>query len=730
MSEQLRLAERLQEKARAEERLERLVARCGSAFHLVPDTLLLASNIGYHHPVAEQARIIRMELDCSVDWLQMEPLMTALQAGWVTAASVQCRHCQPSELLTVRSSNFSGSSAENLSDLLIGVRGTSDYDIMLEFGGPFRWAAKAGTGAGCISPEATPQLCAEPASSPGFVNLYWVRTSRCCHKAPLAALPAHYIRRLIWYHCRAISPLTAEITRSGPAVNVRPSGAIDGGIDHVPCLRLPWWPEAEAFFCRPRMTDFPSATTRRDIVRFGVHLVPTGQPGSATEQSEYRVSFSRAEVVTIRQLSPIQHQTITTVKGMKNTMKDSGAAPALKSYYVKTAVLWLAQDQPSERWTGVTAGVNMVLNWLEHRLSADNIPCFFWPSVNLVAGLQPAKLEDITNTVQLMRSQMNRLLMVCCDRLYGLDIILEGGLEPLSEPQLRLRLARLLLQLAVSGGTMYRSNAPCWDHWFRVCIPALPRLSQHRLLQCQYRQKSGTCQQQCLLLQALVVAPTDLMTGMRLASLGGDMFTWPVAPLTDLLTESDLEGLLGDPAAVAAWCRQQLCRPPAERPAGLTAELDTPRGRAELLLQPELYLRALRETVPMGSAVWQREEKKMAAKWGANYKPHDTYQQCREWLEKDPRCHLESQLRRYLPELDGPTVAATARLWWQNMQHLLSGDRLREAYAAVTTRWPDRWQLVQHLIQDGTSEGKTRHRDGSRADKRHKHNSHASYGLA
>ena len=467
------------------------------------------------------------------------------------------------------------------------------------------------------------------------------------------------------------------------------------------------------------MTDFPSATTRRDIVRFGVHLVPTGQPGSATEQSEYRVSFSRAEVVTIRQLSPIQHQAIRTVKAMKNILKDSGTAPALKSYYIKTAVLWLAQDQPSDRFTGVTVGVTMVLDWLEHRLSAGNIPCFFWPSINLVAGLEAVNVKDIINTIQLMRSQANRLLMAFCVRIRPcLVTMLEDGSEPLSEPQLRHRLARLLLHLAVSEGTIYRSTAPCWEHWFRVYIPALPRLSQHRLLQYEYHQMSGTCGQQCFLLQALVVAPTDLMTGMRLTSLGGDMFTWPVTPLMELLTELDLKELLGDPAKVAAWCRQQLCRPPVERPAGLTAELDTPRGRAELLLQPELYLRAVSETVPIGRAVWQREDQKMAEKWRANFRPHTTYQQCRENLEKGLRCGLESQLRHRLPELDGPTVAATARLWRQNMQHLLSGDRLREAYTAAT-RWPDRWQLVQHLIQDGTSEGKTRHRAGSRANKQH-----------
>ena len=685
------------------------MARCGPTSHLVPDTLLVVKNIIDNYPPTHQTYITNMEMCHSVYWLQCEPLMTALQAGQTATAAVQCRHCQPSEPLTAKYRNYSGSSAECLNDLAIGRGGTSDFDVMFEFGGPLRWTA--GAGAGCISPEAAPQLCAEPTASPGFVTLYWTRTSRCSHKDPLAALPADSIRRLMWFCCRTLHSSDAYITCSGPAVNIMESGADHGGVDRVPCLRLPWWPEGEEFLSRHRVTDFPPAAVRQDICRFGVHIVPTGRPGSATEDVEYRVSFSRAEVVTIRLLSPVQHATVTTVKEMKNTMKESGAAPALKSYYVKTAVLWLAQDQPSERWTGVTAGVTMVLDWLEHRLSADNIPCFFWPSVNLLAGIETAKLEDITKTVQLMRSQMNRLLMACCDRrLFSLDTMLEGGSEPLSEPQLRLRLARRLVLVAMSQVIRYRSTAPCWEHWFGVYIPALLRLSQHRLLQRLYHKNSGTYRQQCFLLLALSVAPADLTARMQLTSLGGDIFAWPVTPLLELLTESDMNKLLGDPAAVAAWCHQQLRRPPAERPAGLTAELNTARGRAELLLQPELFLRALNEAVPTGKAGWQRVDQRTMQQWTANFRPHPTYQQCREKLEEYLSSDLEYTLRLHLPELDGPTAVATARLWRQNIQHLLSGDRLREVYTAVTTRWPDRWQLCQYLVTDDTSAGKTRRR--------------------
>ena len=356
--EQLRLA------GRNQERLQWLVTRCGTGAHLVPDSILVAHDLILHHPTAYQAGITNQVVNDAINWLWAGSCLyglTAAAAAAAAAAADQCRHCGSDRPLRALYLSRSGSGAEGLSDLLVGRGGTSDHDVMVRFNGHFRWAAVADEEPECISPEAAPQLWAKPTDSPGFVTLHWVRTTQCSHTAPLAALPPSSLRQLMWQHCRVWSAHDAEITRSGPAVNIRPADATDGGVDLVPCLRVRWWPERKVFLGRHRVTDFPTAAARRDLCRFGVHLVPTGRPGSDTEQTEYRVSFSRAEVVVVRQLSPTQHATIKVVKEMKNLLKDSGVASALKSYHVKTAVLWLTQDQPSGSWTGVTAGVQMVL---------------------------------------------------------------------------------------------------------------------------------------------------------------------------------------------------------------------------------------------------------------------------------------------------------------------------------------------------------------------------------
>ncbi|KAF0310279.1 hypothetical protein FJT64_002025 [Amphibalanus amphitrite] len=146
---------------------------------------------------------------------------------------------------------------------------------------------------------------------------------------------------------------------------------------------------------------------------------------------------------------------------------------------------------------------------------------------------------------------------------------------------------------------------------------------------------------------------------------------------------------------MATWCSQQLRRPLEERPAGLTAELDTPRGRAELLLRPELLLQALRVNAPSKMDLWRNVDRTVKNRWMSNnYRLMDTYQETREWLGRFLNHNLHNQIQHIMSEMDAASVDATAGLWRRRLQQLLSGDRLRTAYDAVTGWWPDRWEMM------------------------------------
>ncbi|KAF0306862.1 hypothetical protein FJT64_021758 [Amphibalanus amphitrite] len=679
---------------------------CRSAAHLVPDTLLVAQDLVDNHGPGRQAYITGCEVDHAVTDLVRRPLLSALAEVGAAAAAARCRHCQPRQPLRLVTSNMSGSKAEGLDDGIIGKGGTSDFDIMLEFDGPFRWAPPGAEKPADIEPRSAPQLWARPTNNAGFVTLHWVRTDRCGHEEPLEALPADSVRRLMVDYCRVM--VTGEITPTGPAVNVKRPGdkhITEGGTDFVFCLLVRgWWPA-------PVWPDGAPWDTS-----FGVHLVPTGRPGSKTEFIEYRISLSRAELLAVRQLCPGLRAAVKALKAIKNMLKESGVAigDLLKSYFIKTAALWVAQEPHGGPWTGVTDGVHRLLDWLERRLDDGVLPCFFYPAINVAAELTADQRQAIIGSLRLVREHLTPLLMACCEKRWSLDILLEGRpTEPLSERQLRLRLGRTLLREAVLAGVRFRPTAPCWESWWSDAIPYLARAAP-RLLQWYHHMMSGTHDQQCYLLMAWsVVDPADLAVGEPMTSPVGDVtVTLDVTPLTRLLTDSDLKLLLGEPAAVAAWCRR-------ERPAGLTAEPDTPRGRAELLLRPELLLRALGEAVPWVMDVWRELDRERKEAWEGNYRPPATYQRCREVLEQHLSCDLQYNLRVKLPEMDGPTVVATAGLWRRRMQQLLTGDRLRAAYDAAVGRWPDRWQLLQHyLAKDDTQATLTTHKSPNVKSKR------------
>ncbi|KAF0303893.1 hypothetical protein FJT64_024197 [Amphibalanus amphitrite] len=288
--------------------------------------------------------------------------------------------------------------------------------------------------------------------------------------------------------------------------------------------------------------------------------------------------------------------------------------------------------------------------------------------------------------------------MASCMDQYNVDQLLEGGTGPHSERELRLRLGRTLLLNAIGEGVGYRPSAPLWESWWKQTIPPLVRTAP-LLLQLWHYSQSGPHRQQCYLFMAwTVVDPADLVSGEPMASPASDIVTLDVTPLTNLLTRSDLVYLLGDPDRVATWWSQQLRRPLEERPAGLTAELDTPRGRAELLLRPELLLQAVRVNAPVNMARWRNTDQAVKNMWMSSYRPMATYQEIQEILERQKNTNLHEMLHSRLPEMDAASVAAMAGLWRRRLQQLLSGDRLRTAYEAAVGWWPDRWEMMPYYL--------------------------------
>ncbi|KAF0313134.1 hypothetical protein FJT64_016275 [Amphibalanus amphitrite] len=699
--------------------LDWLATKCGSALHLLPDTLLLATTLRGHHPIAHQADVLREDLADAVRWLLQEPIIRTL----LDLQEATCRYCEQScEQLSVVHLNRCGLSDQSLFMAGSAATKSPQHEMMMEFG-PLHWtdAVLEEEEPDCVAPQGKPQVWARPTDTPGFVTLHWTRTTRCEHEGPLEALRAGSIRQLTHRFCRVMCDGGGVVTVNGPAVQVGGEDTGQFGVDHVPCLRAPWWPAKEKFLGRHQVTEFPPPEVRENMCRFGVHLVPVSKPGRAPEDMCWQVSFARALVVAIRYLSPLQVATIEAVKAMQVIDGESVVSgTALKSSFIINAVLWLVQDTKSDLWTSITGSVQMVLDWLERKLSKGRLSCFFYEAMDLAEGLSGVARQDMLDTIELLKSQSTQLLAVHCVETLDLVALLGEETEPLSERQLRLRLAQHLIISGVSSSIVARKTAPWWHLWFIHIVPNM--IFDIPLVNWYHRCISGTYTLQCLLLQAWsVLDPADLVNGDQETESYEGTIMLDATPLTRLLSKSQLEFLLGDAAAVAAWCRRQLRRPEEERPAGLTAELDAPRGRAELLLRPELLLQAISKAVPKELSRRKAADHEVMLNWRPDERAHQTYQDWKVMLEERFRSNLKQTLRDCLPELDSMLVASAAGLWKRHLQDLLSSDHLQAKYTEARCQGRDNWQLRPLLIKDPPAEGEDAHKQRrQRVDKRAK----------
>ncbi|KAF0307704.1 hypothetical protein FJT64_002231 [Amphibalanus amphitrite] len=256
---------------------------------------------------------------------------------------------------------------------------------------------------------------------------------------------------------------------------------------------------------------------------------------------------------------------------------------------------------------------------------------------------------------------------------------------------------------------------PNWQTWMECCAPPLLLSSEHQLLQWYYHCRTGAYHQQCYLLQALLVAPADIMCATRLTAVRGGLHTWDAAPLLATLTDRDMCYLTGDPSAAAAWCRRRLTAQ-LDTPRG-RAELNTPRGRAELLLQPELLARLLTETVPERKAWLEKSDRETPLVYGA---PLPACQKYRQRLEKMLACsegfvpHLKP-----LPGMDENTAITTTRVWQLRVRHLLTGDRFERQFWAAIRGSVGRWKLRQHVLGGITAdEHQTSEQESHRSQER------------
>jgi len=167
--------------------------------------------------------------------------------------------------------------------------------------------------------------------------------------------------------------------------------------DAVRCVRcLSWLTQAAAWPTRHRNYDWPDSATLDRIVSNGCDVVPVAHRQCRQDEwmgkSQWRLSFSRAEIVLINSWMPVQQivyhvlRYFIKTEGLTDSADNTGTG-TLSNYHIKTLILWACELKPRSWWT---ENLNLVricvelLNTLSVWLTDTRCPHYFVSNCNLL----------------------------------------------------------------------------------------------------------------------------------------------------------------------------------------------------------------------------------------------------------------------------------------------------------------------------------------------------------
>ncbi|KAF0303477.1 hypothetical protein FJT64_024531 [Amphibalanus amphitrite] len=206
------------------------------------------------------------------------------------------------------------------------------------------------------------------------------------------------------------------------------------------------------------------------------------------------------------------------------------------------------------------------------------------------------------------------------------------------------------------------------------------------------------CVHQPRLQEMLTQTTTQLTERQAHLTCMGPGFVWDAAPLLGLLTEDDLRILLGDPDAVRAWLRRQHQLPETERPAGLPADLRSPRDICDLLLNIPLLSWALEESQPAVREHQQRLNMEVMGRY-LNHElgSYETYHEeglssALRW--KKMAFHFQTKLG-----MDRQTALRAACRIGVELRRLLDDPETAREYERRRRRFPDPWGVLPFWLR-------------------------------
>ena len=161
--------------------------------------------------------------------------------------------------------------------------------------------------------------------------------------------------------------------------------------DVVHAILCPVWPsEAMEWKTRKRPGRWPDKDLAKRIVSFGCHFVQKPHASHPGDCTEWRFSFSMAEVILIQSWSSHQKYVYYLLRIIKNQTHRHSRRTRLCTYYIKTLMLWASEEHTQQFWDTVStsAAIEMMLALLIDSLTKKRCLNYFIPSNNMLDHIE------------------------------------------------------------------------------------------------------------------------------------------------------------------------------------------------------------------------------------------------------------------------------------------------------------------------------------------------------
>ena len=163
-------------------------------------------------------------------------------------------------------------------------------------------------------------------------------------------------------------------------------------VDHVPCIRLSFWPDIASSWSVKERRYWPNKETMFKVISKGCHIVPKSPRGESN--NEWRISFSAAELELSETLTQFQRECYLVAKTIYYVVIKIIDPDVFASYFLKTVMFKLLEKQPCSFWedSSRTEVVQILFNDLSSCFKEQVLKSFFVEDLNLLEGIENDKL--------------------------------------------------------------------------------------------------------------------------------------------------------------------------------------------------------------------------------------------------------------------------------------------------------------------------------------------------